>query len=145
MMNDNPFPLPANLTGNLASAYDYWKGLIRGKNDMPYWDDFKPSTLAEFSKQQLLMDVFDHPQRFRFNSVGEDFTRDGKSLVGAFSDEVRLSGLLHYFNSQCFAAIEGSGPTCFQGEASAGPFERLVLPMWGDGRIGMLLAVVEKR
>jgi hypothetical protein len=145
MRVDNPFPLPANLTGNLARAHDYWKGLIRGNNDMPFWDDFKPSALADFSEQQLLVDVFDHPQRFRFSSVGADFVAGGKSLLGLFSDELRFTGNLSFFNSQCFAAVEGAEATCFAGVSADSSFERLVLPMWGDGRIGMLLGVVERR
>jgi hypothetical protein len=57
------------LSPKLQRVEAHWRSLIRGANDMPFWDDFVPSALADIAADALLLDVFAKPLRFRFNSI----------------------------------------------------------------------------
>lgn len=144
-----PYSVPSKLQADLARVRAYWDGLKRGNAGMPFWDDAKLSALPDLSSRLVLIDVFDKPLRFRFGTVGEEVQeRYGADVVGKFSDEIEIRRPWHYFNSQCVATIEGRVPTYYQHEIAkhgswrAKTYSRLVLPMWGDGRIGMLLGAV---
>jgi hypothetical protein len=139
---NNPFPLPEKLSPKLLQAFSYWEGLKRGDNNMPFWDDVKLSALPELNDRLLLIDVFTNPERFRFNFVGKDLVEpNAKSVTGKFADEVQLRGPLKYLRSQCSATVEAREPTCYRGDGA--PFSRILMPMWGDGRIGMLLGALD--
>ncbi len=140
-MADNPYPLPERLSATLQRVFDYWNDLKRGGNDMPFWDDVKPSALPDVTNRLLLVDAFADPERFRINSIGAD-VGESSALRGKFIDEEQLPGRLDYLVSQCSATIEARAPTFFT-HTGAPPYTRLLLPMWGDGRIGMLLGAVE--
>jgi hypothetical protein len=146
MAANNPFPLPADLSPILHRILSYWESLKRGDNDMPFWDDVKPSALAELAGNLLLIDVFAEPERFRFNTIGTELMHgNGGALAGKFADEVALSDGLKYLRAQCSATVEARKPTFYRhvgGENGAG-FTRVLMPMWGNGRIGMLLGAVE--
>jgi hypothetical protein len=90
----------------------------------------------------LLIEAFANPKRFRFNLTGKDFVEsDREFLAGRFADEATLRGRLKYLHSQCSATVEGCASTLYHRQASAQDpaFSRLLMPMWGDGHIGMLL------
>ena len=140
-MADNPYPLPEKLSVSLQRVFDYWDDLKRGGNNMPFWDDVKPSSLPDVADRLLLIDAFADPVRFRINTVGADIG-ESSTLRGKFIDEKPLVGRLDYLLSQCSATVEARAPT-FYTHAGAPPYTRLLLPMWGDGRIGMLLGAVE--
>jgi hypothetical protein len=108
---------------------------------MPFWDDFAPSSLRELSEDALLVDVFAKPVRFRFDSVvgAEVERRYGEAVRDRFTDEIEPRAPFDYLNAQASAALEAGGPTLYRASA----FSRLMLPMWGDGRISMLLCVYE--
>jgi len=137
MATDNPFPLPASLGSDLARVFNYWRGLKRGGNDMPFWDDVKLSALPDLADTLVLVDVFAAPERFRLNTVGKKF--GDPSLHGKFIDETEFAGGLAFLRAQASATVEARAPTYYRG----GGFARLLLPMWGDGRIGMLLGGLE--
>ncbi len=146
MTANNPFPLPANLSPSLRRLLTYWESLKRGDNNMPFCDDVNPSALPELAGGLLLMDVFADPERFRFNTVGGELAkRGGGALSGKFADEVVLSDGLKFLRAQCSATIEAREPTFYRhgGGDNGGGFARLLAPMWGGGRIGMLLGAVE--
>ena len=63
-------------------------------------------------------------------------------MRGRFIDELVLSGPLEFLRSQCSAAVEARAPTFYRHESKPA-YARILLPMWGDGRIGMLLGAVE--
>jgi hypothetical protein len=130
----SPFPL-AELEPELEAVRAHWQSLIRGANQMPFWDDLVPSALPE--RGLVLMDVFDKPPRFRFsNTVGaEPERRYGDEVRGLFADEIAPRDPFEYLNAQCAATIEGQQPTYYR----SARYSRLIMPMWGDGRIGMLL------
>ena len=64
-----PYALPAELEPDLRLVHAYWEGLIRGANDMPFWDDFKPDALPELAPRLCLLDVFDEPFRLHFGHI----------------------------------------------------------------------------
>ena len=138
----NPFPLRDTLKPGLARAKAYWEGLKRADNDMPFWDDVKLSALASEADNALLIDAFEKPERFRFNTLGEGFTRRyGEAIKGKFLEEIALRDPFHYLRAQCSATVEARAPTYYE----SGAVSRLLLPMWGEGHVGMLLGAVDWR
>lgn len=131
-----PFALPAALNPNLGAMREYWRGLIKGANTMPFWDDFKPSELGALATNSALLDVFDEPFRLRFGQVvgAEVEARYGGALQGRFLDEIERREPLAFLHAQASALIETSAPNYF----AADGYERLLLPMWGNGRLEML-------
>lgn len=138
-----PFPLPDTLKAGLARVHACWEGLKRADNAMPFWDDIKLSSLPDLADQLLLIDVFAMPERFRFNTLGAGLSqRYGEVVKSKFLDELSLRDPFGYLRAQCSATVEARAPTYY--EASSG-YSRLLLPMWGDGHIGMLLGAVDWR
>lgn len=145
-----PYSVPSVLQADLTRVRAYWEGLKRGDAGMPFWDDVKLSALPDLLKRLMLIDVFEKPLRFRFGTVGDELKeRFGADLLGRFSDEIEIKSPFQYFNSQCNATVESRAPTYYQYEAikhgdSHAPqtFSRLILPMWGNGHIGMLLGAI---
>ena len=146
-----PFAMPRTIAPDLARVRAYWESLKRGANDMPFWDDVKISSLPDLSDRLLLVDVFAKPQRFRFNFVGQQLiSRYGESITESFVDEMQLKYPLDYLASQCCATVESRAPTYYAfGAGAAGEsrgllaYSRILLPMWGDGHIGMLLGALQ--
>ncbi len=143
----NPFPLPAKLERDLARVLSFWEDLRRAESPMPFWDDLTPSALAPRAPHVVLIDVFAKPERFRFNHLADALTQHyGENLVHKFADEIDLRDPFDFLRSQASAAVEARAPTYYRsGAADAPGYARLLLPMWGDGRIGMLLGAVEMR
>jgi len=126
----------------------YWEGLKRGENNMPFWDDVKLPSLPNLFDRLMLVDAFEKPQRFRLNTVGAQIRkRHGGDLAGKFVDEIGPTTPFEFLTAQASATIEAKAPTFFAGPAgTAGNphpgYGRLLLPMWGDGRIAMLLGAI---
>lgn len=140
-LHTNPFPLPEKLDGDLAKVKSFWEGLRRAQNDMPFWDDLKPSALGALADKTFLVDVFAGPERFRFNQWDSALSkRYGEPLAGRFADEIDLRDPLGFFRAQASATVEARAPTLYRHAAPA--YARLMLPMWGDGRISMLLGAI---
>jgi hypothetical protein len=140
-----PYELPQRLHPSLHRVLSYWESLRRGENEMPFWDDVKLSALPDLAGRLLLIDVFANPERFRFSFIGEEFSRWSKeSVAGKFADEIEPRTPFNYLRSQCSATLEGRRPTFlhYRSDEKAA-FSRLLLPMWGDGRTGMLLGAVD--
>ena len=120
---------------------------------MPFWDDVKLSSLPDLSGRLMLIEVFDKPVRFRIEILGEELKEQhGRDVVGKFLDEIDTRPPLQYLNSQSSATVESRAPTYYRhgsakrsGSSSTDSYARLLLPMWGDGRIGMLLGAVAWR
>jgi hypothetical protein len=135
-----PFALPEKLDHDLARVRSYWEGLRRGGNDMPFWDDVTLSALQEQAAGVLLIDAFAQPERFRFNFLSDAF-KDAGELKGRFADERDLPHFFEFLRAQCSAVVEARKPTYYRQDGKDG-YARLLLPMWGDGRISMLLGAV---
>jgi hypothetical protein len=141
----SPFQLPAKLEPGLARLLAYWRKLERAEAEMPFWDDVKLSALPKaLARKIVLMDVLPSPVRFRFalGGVGEDVVRSyGGELTGKFLDEIEPRSPLQLLQSQCSAVVEMRAPAYYRHAAGRrdDAYARLILPMWGDGRVGMLL------
>ena len=140
-MSSNPFVVPSRLASPLARVMDYWQGLRRAENEMPFWDDVNLSNLSDVSARVLLIDVFSGPERFRLNTVGSDLSSDLDQIRHRFLDELKLSGKLVYLRAQASATVEAFEPTFLNLTSGHRDFGRLLLPMWGNGQIDMLLGV----
>jgi hypothetical protein len=142
----HPYSVPSEISATLRRALAYWESLKRGDNKMPFWDDVNLTVLPDLNDRLLLVDVFDMPERFRFNFIGKKFARGHiDSLANKFADEADLVETLTYFRSQASATVEAGEPTYYRREtlASAPGYSRMLMPMWGDGRIGMLLGALD--
>jgi len=133
-----PFALPDHLPPDLERVLAYWRGLLRGSAQMPFWDDARLTDLPDLETRLFLVDAFERPQRFRLGVVGEALAMD---VSGEFLDEMAPARPFQFLQAQCSAAVERAGPTFFR-SADEG-YSRLVLPMWGDGRTSMLLGAVD--
>jgi hypothetical protein len=141
-----PYAVPAKLSRDLTRVHAYWSGLLRGQASMPFWNDARLSDLPDLARRLVLIDVFELPERFRFNTVGKALTSE--PLAGRFLDELRLNSPFEFLASQCIATVESAACTWFEQERSAGSplargYARLLLPMWGEGRIGILLGAYD--
>jgi hypothetical protein len=142
-----PYALPQDLEPDLARVLAYWEGLKRGDANMPFWDDVNISALPDLLNRLMLIDVFAKPVRFRIGTVGDEIkSQHGGDLVGKFLDEIELREPLRYLQSQSSATVESRAPTYYRSRATGrdGAYSRLLLPMWGDGHIGMLLGAVAR-
>jgi hypothetical protein len=143
---NHPYAVPRGLAPDLARVQAYWKGLLRGAAEMPFWDDAKLSDLPDLAGRLFLIDVFERPDRFRFNSVGRELA--GEAVLGKFLDEVDVAAPFEFLDSQCSSTVESAAPSYFRRKPKAGSppaagYARLVLPMWGEGRVSMLLGAVD--
>jgi hypothetical protein len=144
-----PFPLPRTLDPQLSPVLAYWQSLRRSEAEMPFWDDLNPSALPYHSDRLMLIEASERPTRFRFAMAGEEIVaRYGGDLMGKFVDEIEIRDPLRFIESQCSATIESRAPTYYRAASAmtnsptAPGYPRLLLPMWGDGRIGMLLGAI---
>ncbi len=144
------FSLPDELGPDLTRIQGYWNGLKRGANDIPFWDDVKFSLRSRLGRESMLIGVFEDPFRFRFDLMGADLADwYGETIGSRFLDEVELRAPFDELALQCRATVEGLAPTYYR-QASAekgdarrfGGYARLLLPLWGNGRIEMLLGAV---
>ena len=86
------YRLPRTLAPDLERVAAYWRGLLRGSAEIPFWGDLNLENLPDLSSRLLLIDVFSLPVRFRFNLVGAELqTLQAKPIVGEFLDEVTLN------------------------------------------------------
>ena len=128
--SNGPYALPHTLERDLARVHEFWEGLKRHEADMPFWDDVKISALPDLAGRLMMV---------AFGLVGADIKQSyGHDLSGKFLDEIDAAAPLQFLQSQCSATVESRAPTYYRND-DAGGYSRLVLPLWGDGRIGMLL------
>lgn len=133
------YSMPASLEPELAAVHDYWRGIRRGGNEVPFWDDVKLSSLGSSADDAILIDVFENPLRFRLGLAGRSMAaRFGQDRIGKFLDEFEPHGPFDHLESQCAATVRSRVPTYFR-HRSTPAYARIVLPLWGDGRIAMLL------
>jgi len=146
-----PFSLPRTIEPRLARVLAYWQGLKRAENEMPFLDDVTPSALPDLADRLMLIRAFAKPERFRLGSVGQRLLdRYGEPVAGHFIDEIELRNPFEYLRAQCSATVESRAPTYYQHDPSdseqshrADSYSRLLVPLWGDGHIGMVLGGVD--
>jgi hypothetical protein len=137
----HPFALPKALSPDLCRVLDDWRGLLRGEAEMPFADDLKLTDLPDLAPNLFVIDVFDRPERFRVALVGEGL--QAHDLRGRFLDEVPPGWPFQYLRAQCAATVEAGAPTFFHAELAVRPYSRLILPLWGEGRISTLLGAID--
>ena len=143
-----PFALPTKLPSGLVAVRKYWESLKRSGNEMPFWDDVNLSSLPNLANRLVLVDTFENPQRFRFNSVGEQIRKlYGADLKDKFVDEIDPRIPFEFFTAQASATLEAKLPTFFSydnpiGRRTQRGYSRVLLPMWGNGRIEMILGAI---
>jgi hypothetical protein len=147
--SNRPFALPAHLPPALSRVRDYWESLKRHENNMPFWDDVNLSALPELSDRLMLVDAFEDPQRFRLNSLGRKIQDQyGVNVTGKFVDKIDVATPFEFFVAPASATIEARAPTFFHHAPETGSgqqqhgYARLLLPMWGNGRIEMMLGAI---
>src|SRR5579863_3583733 len=114
MTFEQPFAVPLFLSAEFAAIRGYWNSLKRGSATVPFTDDFKPATLGRLSEMVALLQVFEKPQRFRFDLTGSNIIRwHGGELDDRFADELSRRPPLDYFVSQCSATVEAGNPTFY--------------------------------
>ena len=141
-----PFSLPSRMPADLQRVLHYWEELKRGENSMPFWDDVNFLALPSDSDRMMLIEVFDDPQRFRFDIVGNRITECyGSHLASRFAHELQPKSPFNFFAAQAAVTVEAQAPTFYQrppqpgaGAADAG-YSRLLLPLWGEGAVRKLL------
>lgn len=134
------YSLPDALEPDLIRVLSYWNGLKRGANDIPFWDDVKLSLRSRVGQESMLIDVFENPLQFRFDLAGADLIGwYGGTIGDSFLDEIDLHAPFDALTLQCRATVEGRAPTYYSHNGDAGGYARLLLPLWGNGRIEMLL------
>ena len=144
------YSLPGELEPDLGRILAYWNGLRRGENDVPFWDDVKLSLRSRLGRESMLIDVFENPIRFRFDLMGAEVANwYGGTVDNRFFEAIDLHAPFDDLMRQCRATVEGCAPTYYRqaaaGKADAGHrsgYARLLLPLWGNGRIEMLLGAV---
>ena len=145
-----PYAPPRKLEHDLARVLTFWEGLKRRQATIPFWDDVHLSALSALANKVTMLEASDPPVRFRFalRLTGKDIKREyGGILDTKFLDEIKPRHPLEFLLSQCSATIEAGAPTYYRHNGAIGRgarakegYSRLVLPLWGEGRIGMLLA-----
>ena len=137
----NPFPLPDRLDPDLQTVVSFWESLRRAENGMPFGDDLKFPDLTDLPAKPFVLSVFTLPERFRFEFL--DRRLQGAAIAGRFIDEISADANFSFLRAQASATLEAAEPT-FVGlsEDSGRGFERLLLPMWGNGQINTLLGAV---
>ncbi len=147
-MNDaaEAYALPDRVEGEFARVRDIWQSLLRGNATIPFWDDLELAALGDDADSAMLIDVFEHPRRFRFNFIGRSLAdRLGeRPLAGVFLDKIDRTEALDHLEAQCSTTVERRAPTFYHhhGASPDHGFARMLLPMWGNGKIDMLLGVV---
>lgn len=143
---DQPFALPEFLSAEFAALRGYWNSIRRGEAKIPFADDFSAAALGRMSANLALVHVFENPQRFRFDLAGANVASVYRAeLENRFVDEISPGAPLDYFAAQCATTVESAAPSLYDHRRTPGSaeYQRLMLPLWGDGRVNLILAVFD--
>ena len=135
-----PFALPQAIDPSLETLRRYWAALRREQNLLPFADDLNVDRLSQLSSRLLVLEVRERPQRFRIDIVGTEIEKKfGEELADRFIDEVGEQCPLEYLDSQCCAVMQSQTPTWFAWQSTTSGYERLLLPLWGNGYVSTIL------
>ena len=128
-------PSIAGMERELARVQEYWEGLRRGENSIPFSDDIRLASLSDMAQRTLLIEVFHDPVRFRVDIAGARIEKHyGTPLAGKFLDEIPQRGPLDGLSAQCQAVLETRTPGHETRGVGKQHLARLVLPFWGSAR-----------
>jgi hypothetical protein len=135
-----PFAVPQKIDPGLETVRRYWAALRREQNALPFADDLNVEQLSQFAPRLLVLDVCERPQRFRITIVGKEIEAAfHEELADRFVDEIAEHSPLEYLDSQCCALMQSQTPAWFERRDAKFSYERLLLPMWGNGYVSMIL------
>jgi hypothetical protein len=141
-MRSLPFSVPQMIDPSLETVRRYWVALRREQNALPFADDLNVEQLSQFASRLMVLDVRERPQRFRVAIVGKEIeVVFGEELADRFLDEIAEHSPLEYLDSQCCALMQSQTPTWFERRDANHSYERLLLPLWGNGYVSTILAV----
>ena len=145
MSSHSAFAVPAFVSADFAAIRGYWNSLKRGGATIPFTDDLKLSALGRLADLAALIQVFERPQRFRFISSGRKLVRwHGSELDDRFADELTPRAPLDCLVSQASATVEIGAATFYRHVTDSTPdYQRLMLPMWGEGHSNAILCAFE--
>src|SRR5205085_6778253 len=124
----------------LETLRRYWSALRRTQNPLPFADDLNIARLSQFAPRLMVLEVRERPQRFRFDIVGTQIeARYGEDLGDRFLDELSEHTPLEYLDSQGCAVMQSQTPTWFAWQSAGCDYERLLLPLWGNGYVSSIL------
>jgi hypothetical protein len=97
----------------------------------------------------MLIDVFESPPPFRIDLAGADVANwYGGTIGNRFLDEMDLHASFDELTLQCRATVKRCAPTYHEtvagkrGAEHPSGYARLLLPLWGNGRMEMVLGGV---
>lgn len=142
-----PFAISGPLPTRLDAVFRYWQGLLRGSAEVPFWDDVSMPAVEALCDQVFLVEVFARPERFRLSAADAPLTpAERDAVLGRFIDDVALPDAFALLRAQSSAAVECMRPTLYIHEpksAEGRRYQRLLLPLWGEGEVRMLLGAVD--
>jgi hypothetical protein len=139
-MRSLPFALPERIDPSLETVKRHWAALRREQNPLPFADDLNVGRLSQSAPRLMVLYVRECPQRFRIEIVGSEIEkRFGEELADRFLDEIAEHAPLEYLDSQCCALMQSQTPTWFERQDAKFSYERLLLPLWGNGYVSLIL------
>ena len=97
----------------------------------------------------MLIDVFESPPPFRIDLAGADVANwYGGTIGNRFLDEMDLHASFDELTLQCRATVKRCAPIYHEtvagkrGAEHPSGYARLLLPLWGNGRMEMVLGGV---
>lgn len=132
----------------LVGLFDYWDGKRAGRV-FPARSDIDPLDLPALLPNLFLVDVLSGEPLFRYRLTGSNVDEiHGQSLAGKSPRDIRTPEVARQVEQQYRAVIETGQPRCdhltlLARDDSYWHYERLLLPLSGDGRrINMLLGCI---
>ncbi len=141
-------PLSGLRSPKLVRAHDYWQDK-RGSRAMPSRTDLHPEEMTEILGSIILLDVSYDPLDFRYALFGSEIAEQyGYDCTGQSVREIQPEGFNRLIWNICEDALAVAGPIvhriAFETETRRVHFERLALPLSGDGsRIDKFFSVSE--
>ena len=129
------YSIPACFEAELVSIYESWRAIRRGDNDVPFSDDVNLPSRGSGADDAVLIDVFENPLRFRLACWAVD---DGSLQSGEENSSTNSNPRDFSITSKRSApqqSVRGRLPIFDR--ARRRPI--IALPLWGNGRIEMLL------
>jgi hypothetical protein len=129
----------------LVDLLDLWKGKIRdGK--IPSRSDFRAEEFLQFGGRVVLIDVEQHPYRFRYRLIGTHITKAlGRDSTGKYLDEIYDSDFYDKAVETYRKNVEEMVPFRAHGEMVHAfkpylSFEAIDIPLSDDGKaVNMIL------
>ncbi len=140
------FGFPDSLTDPLRHLRDVWEQAKSVRTDMARAEDFDFALLREDADHLLVFEVMDQPLQLRVETAGCWITEAyGETLAGRSVESLSERAPLEEIWIQAMAAVRDRRPVYFRRETGSLPYERIVLPLWGESRVEKLVCAISPR